>query len=272
MSIGAMAGSSLFEFAGTQQGVCDKYDALSYERMKQHSAMERQRTAFQEHRVHELHRRMQERIDVDVAKSLGAGHLYVDRKPWLQQYAGMKIRWAGMVGTIVDMQRAGWKFMVDTDDYRHQFRFAMQYGDNGLAWAMDEYMIVNERLKDITIPIGGGPAKVYYETRTPVTPVDWQPFDAEAGVRNIHTLEATYGVGDPPIWDIFEKLFPEPVAYAAREEKQIVVPEEHDVAKLLDMILEQQAPVQAEIRDRSRKREARETRQHASIVTLKEVA
>lgn len=185
----------------------------------------------------------------------------------IQSVHPIKVHWAGMESDTVRMQRAGWNFMMD---YRYEymaFQFAMRYGSIGMA-CMFEEMQIEMLLKGMPIIAHTGPPRGQDQViiRSGAMEPSWRAIDMGAGMRNEHDMQSQGMSTQYSLYEKFEELFPEPSIVAAPEEKEIIVPDQHTVDDLLEFILKKQAPGQAEIRDRNKRREGRATRR-AQIVT-----
>lgn len=181
--------------------------------------------------------------------------------------ARMKVRWAGMEGYAGVMAASGWRFAVDRDLAYCGIRIAMQYGNNGLTYMMPEEPMLREMLEfnySIDIP-SGGPARetiVYMHSAPSFEASSFVEFDPR---KSMYTPELQRGLSYE---ELFNEVFPPIDAVYTQEAKEIIVPDEQSVEQLMAMILDKQAPVQAGIRERNRKRERREapSSQHASIL------
>ena len=167
------------------------------------------------------------------------------------------VYWCGFKSDTVMMERAGWEFHYEYELYCNQYRFAAHNNYLGLYCIFREFdfdAMMNHGFfmqgtiaKDVIVQ-HDMPGSVMYK---PVGMEDSLHIQYERMRRD----ELSKMIHDP---------FPGEVVRP--EEKEIIVPDEKPVQQLLDMILDKQAPVQAEIRERNRQRDRLSNRQ-ATIIT-----
>lgn len=170
-----------------------------------------------------------------------------------------RVFFAGMEGDTYSMSRAGWEFAVHEEPYYGRIRLIInhqQSGLQGMGECRESFLAVEWRHR-------GGELPIFF--------INQMATNLRVSGPQVRMAMASYRIADmtPSIAMIEDYALADLPLFAERAkpptEELIVDPA--TVSELLEQIRKQQAPIQQEIRERTRRREIIPV-QHASIYTL----
>lgn len=157
------------------------------------------------------------------------------------------VEWGGFRSDTALMQRSGWVFGVESDEWRHYMRVVAHHPKDGV-WLVSG----DVDARQFCIRYGNG--VMFHDL--PFLPMALWSRDTRARIVTYTALGPLSRVDatptwaqqdDVPPWQVFAEL-------NAPAPQQIIIPSAFDVSAALNQILDAQAPGMREIRDRDRRR------------------